>query len=85
MAFVRCPPTVHIGWISTPGASSGTRNIVRPSCLGTVKSERVSMNTCVDNCAVDVNIFWPSITHSLPSRTDLHLAAAASDPESGSV
>ena len=76
---------MYIGWISTPGASSGTMNIVRPSCLGTSKSERVSMNTCDDSCAVDVNIFCPSITHSSPSRTDLHLAAAASDPESGSV
>ena len=60
-------------------------NVVSPLCLGTSVLLRVSMKTWVPRWAVLVNIFCPLISHSSPSRSDRVLAAATSEPESGSV
>ena len=66
------------------GHRSGTRNMVRPLCLGTSGLVRARTKTCEQTWAVLVNIFWPLITHSSPSLTARVLAAATSEPESGS-
>ena len=67
-----------------PGVSIGTRNMVRPLCLGSVGSVRVMRKTCVPFWALVVKIFWPLMTHSSPSRSARVLALAMSDPPSGS-
>ena len=70
MTFVRSPPSVSIGLISMPGVSIGTTNIVSPRCLGTSGFVRVSRSsTYADSWAIVVNIFWPLMIQSSPSRT----------------
>lgn len=71
--------------MSYPALSVGTRNIDSPLCLGTSGSVRASTNTWLHSWAVLVNIFWPLMTHSSPSRTAVVFAAATSEPESGSL
>ena len=56
-----------------------------PLCLGTSGLVRVTRNVYWQLCAPVVNIFWPLITHSSPSRTARVLTLARSDPVSGSV
>ncbi len=68
-----------------PGVLSGTRNMVRPLCLGNVGSVRVMRKTYWQYWAPVVKIFWPLMTHSSPSRTARVLAPAMSEPPSGSV
>ena len=68
-----------------PGVSMGTRNMVRPLCLGTSGFVRVSRITQSDTCAMVVHIFWPVITHSSPSRTAFVVMDATSEPWSGSL
>ena len=74
-----------MGWISMPGVSSGTRNMVSPLCLATVGSVRVSRKTYCARCAPLVNIFWPLMTQWSPSSTARVCAAATSEPDCGSV
>ena len=76
MALVRWPPSVYTGWSSKPGESLGTRNMVRPLCLGTSGLVRARTKTCEQTWAVLVNIFCPLITHSSPSLTARVLARA---------
>ena len=76
---------VATGWTSIPGVSMGTRNMVRPWCLGTSGSVRVSSRTQSDSWAMVVHIFRPSITHPSPSRTARVVIAATSEPWSGSL
>ena len=82
--LVRSSPTVGSSWISTPGASIGIRNMVRPLCLGSVGSVRVIRKAYWQFWALVVKIFCPLMTHSSPSRTARVLAPAMSDPPSGS-
>ena len=81
---MRLPESVRIGCSSNPGADVGTRKNVRPWCLATSGSVRVSRNTHSDSSARLVKIFWPSMRQPSPSRTARVRAAATSDPESGS-
>jgi hypothetical protein len=53
--------------------------------LGTSVLVRVTRNVYWQLWAPVVNIFWPLITHSSPSRTARVLTAARSEPVSGSV
>ena len=76
---------VGSGWRSNPGELVGTRNMVRPLCLGSAGSVRVRRKTCVAYWALEVKIFCPLMTHSSPSRTARVFALAMSDPPSGSV
>ena len=82
---MRSPPRVATGRTSIPGVSIGTRNIVRPRCLGASGSVRVSRNTYWASWAIVVNIFCPSITQLSPSRTARVVTAATSEPASGSL
>ena len=52
---MRSPPNVWTGPISTPGASVGTRNIVRPRCGRSWRLVRVSVKTYCARCAVVVS------------------------------
>src|ERR1700751_4332699 len=83
--LVRSPSTVRMGWISTPGVSSGTRNMVRFLCFGALGSVLVSRNTYLALWALEVNILEPLITQLPPSRTARVLHVATSEPPSGSV
>ena len=58
--------------------------MVRPLCLATSVLVRVSRNTYWASWARVVNIFWPLMVHSSPSRTALVAQAATSEPASGS-
>src|SRR6476646_3498979 len=86
--LVRSPSTVRIGWISTPGLSSGTRNMVRLWCLGASGSVFVTRKTYCALWAFEVNILEPLMIQTPfpePSRTARVLHVATSDPPSGSV
>ena len=64
-----------------------TQNMVRPLCLGTSGSVRVTRMPKSENCAPEVHTFWPLMIQSPdPSgaRTALVRAAATSDPPEGS-
>ena len=75
-------------WISTPGESSGTRNMVRFRCLRPSGSVLVSRKQYWALCAFEVNILEPLIIQAPvpePSRTARVLQVATSEPPSGSV
>ena len=55
-----------------------------PRCLGTVGSVRASTKIQSASVANDVQIFWPSITHSSPSSTARVVRPARSEPAFGS-
>ena len=57
------PEIWRSGRIVTPGASIGTRNIVRPLCLGTSGSVRASSIPNAAKCAFVVHTFWPDSRH----------------------
>ena len=59
--------------------------MVRPWCLRSDASVRVSRKTYWAFSAPVLYIFWPLMTQSLPSRTASVFAAAISEPPSGSV
>ena len=82
---MRSVAMVGTGWTSIPGVSMGTKNMVRPLCLGTSGLVRVSRITQSASWAMVVHIFWPFITHPSPSRTALVVMAAKSEPWSGSL
>ena len=71
--------------MSTPGESSGTRNMVRFLCFGASGSVLVSRKTYLALCALDVNILEPLMIQLSPSRTARVLHVATSEPPSGSV
>src|SRR5215208_5644037 len=83
--LVRSPSTVRTPWISMPGESRGTRDMVRLLCCGASGSVLVIRKTYWQLCAPVVNIFEPLITHESPSRTARVLHVAMSEPPSGSV
>ena len=82
---MRSPSTVRIGWISMPGLSSGTRNMVRFLCLGASGSVLVIRKTYWALWAFEVNILAPLIIQASPSRSARVLQVATSEPPSGSV
>ena len=82
--LVRLPLSVRTSCTSMPGESSGTRKNVSPRCFGTSVFVRASRNTHSDTSARLVNIFWPLMIQSSPSRTVRVFAAATSEPDSGS-
>ena len=55
-----------------------------PRCLGASGSVRTRANIASAVCAADVQIFWPLITNSSPSRTARVDSEARSEPEPGS-
>ena len=55
-----------------------------PRFFGTSGSVRASTKIQFAVAANDVQIFWPSITHSFPSRTATVRSRARSEPASGS-
>ncbi len=52
-----------IGRTSTPGWSIGTRRNEIPLCLGTSGSVRARTKTMLARWPLEVQIFWPLITH----------------------
>ena len=78
------PVIILIGRTSTPGWSIGTSRKVMPLCLGASGSVRARTKIQLALWAMDVQIFWPSITHSSPSRTARVPRLARSDPAPGS-
>ena len=82
---MRSVAIVGTGWTSIPGVSIGTKNMVRPLCLGTSGLVRVSRITQSASWAMVVHIFWPLITQPSPSRAALVVMAAKSEPWSGSL
>ncbi len=59
--------------------------MVSPLCFGAAVSLRAIRKEKSARCAVVVNILAPRMIHSSPSRIARVLAAAMSDPPSGSV
>ena len=79
------PPLIcRIGRISIPGASIGTRNAVIPRCFRASGSERAINSPHSQNCAPELQTFWPLMTHSSPSCSALHPSPARSLPAPGS-
>ena len=56
-----------------------------PACFGASGSVRARQRPQSAVWADDVHTFWPSITHSSPSRTARVLSDARSEPEPGSL
>ena len=54
-------------------------------CFGASGSVRAINMPRLQICAVDVQTFWPVITHSSPSRSALHCSPARSEPAPGSL
>ncbi len=55
-----------------------------PRCFGASGSVRASMNIQSARWAPEVQIFWPLMTYSSPSRTARVCSDARSDPAPGS-
>jgi hypothetical protein len=68
-----------------PGLFVGTIRIEMPACFFESGSVRAASQMCVDTSASDVQIFWPWITHSSPSRTARVRSDARSVPAFGSL
>ena len=79
------PEIWRSGRIVTPGASIGTRNIVRPLCFGTSGSVRASSIPNAAKCAFVVHTFCPD-SRQLPSSCSVarDWIAARSEPAAGS-
>ena len=69
----------------SPGASVGTMKIEMPWCFGASGSVRAASQMCVATSASEVQIFWPLITHSSPTRTARVRSEARSVPAFGSL
>ena len=54
--------------VSMPGDFMDRKKNVRPLCLAALGSLRATRMAQSAQCAPDVQIFWPLITHSSPSR-----------------
>src|SRR6202020_511072 len=78
------PLSILMGRTSTPGCSIGTNRKEMPLCLGASGSVRVRTKIQLADCAAEVQIFWPLITHSSPSRTARVPRLARSEPALGS-
>ena len=71
--------------MSTPGWSAGTISSDSPLCRcasGSVRHSTYSQSAYMPN---DIQVFWPSSTHSSPSRRARVRSDARSDPASGSL
>ena len=80
------PPVIcSIGRTSMPGWSIGTSRNDRPLWRTEPGSVRATTKHQCDTWASDVHTFWPSITHSSPSRTALVCTLARSEPALGSL
>ena len=78
------PAMLISGRIVMPGASIGTRNMLMPLCFGASRSVRAAIQPQLERWAPVVQIFWPLITKSSPSRTAFVWIAARSEPAAGS-
>ncbi len=78
------PVIIRIGRTSTPGWSIGTSRKLMPRCLGAAGSVRARTKIQLARWPAEVQIFWPLITHSSPSRTARVCSEARSEPASGS-
>ena len=67
-----------------PGWCMGASRNEMPLCLASSGAVRHRMKIQFAVCASEVQIFWPSITHSSPSSTALVPSDARSEPEFGS-
>ena len=78
------PPICLMRCMSMPGVRMSTKKNVRPACLATVGSVRVTSRPKSEKWARDVHIFWPLMIQSSPSRTAFVRSAARSEPAAGS-
>ena len=79
------PAMVLMGRISMPGVSMGNITQVMPLCLGASGSVRISSSHQSAIWANVVQIFWPVMTYSSPSRMPRQLSEARSEPALGSL
>ena len=63
------PVSIWMGRTSTPGWSMGQSRKLMPRCLGASGSVRQSTKIQLADWPAEVQIFWPLMTHSSPSRT----------------
>ena len=78
------PVSCSIGRISTPSWSSGTSRNESPWWRVEPGSVRASTKIQAASWALEVHTFWPSTTHSSPSRRALVCTFARSEPAPGS-
>ncbi len=78
------PVSCRIGRTVIPGWSIGTSRYDRPRARLEPGSVRASTKHQSATCASDVQIFWPVITHWLPSRLARVATLARSEPAPGS-
>ena len=78
------PVIWRIGRISIPGWSIGTSRYDRPLCRAEPSSVRHTTKHQSDHWASEVQTFWPSMTHSSPSRRARVATLARSEPALGS-
>ena len=71
-------------WISRPGVSFGTRNMLSPLYRSS-PVRAMSAIVVFGWCAPEHHVLLPLITHSSPSRRALVISAAASEPAPGSL
>ena len=72
------------GRTEMPGASIGTTKVEIPRCLGASGSVRAASQPMLELCPPEVQIFWPLITYSSPSRMARVCSEARSEPAPGS-
>ncbi len=78
------PVIWRIGRISMPGWSIATSRYDNPWWRWEPTSVRATTKHQSDHCASDVQTFWPSMTHSSPSRRARVETFARSEPALGS-
>ena len=82
----RAVPVISlIGRTSMPGVSMGQTKYEMPRCFGVSGSVRAMRMPNLENCAPDVQTFWPLTMNSSPSRTALVVRDARSLPAPGSL
>ena len=70
--------------ISSPSASVGTMNIVRPSCLPPSVDVRATSRMCFEMWALEHHVFWPLTTQPFSVFSALQVRPPTSDPAPGS-
>jgi hypothetical protein len=70
--------------VSMPGDFMDRKKNVSPLCFGAFGSLRATRMAQSAQCAPEVQIFWPLITHWSPSRVARVRRPARSDPAAGS-
>ena len=80
-----CPVICRSGRTSTPGEWRSSPKYVIPRCLGWSGSVRAISIARLHRWALVVHTFWPSTTHSSPSRTARQPSPAMSEPAPGSL